>query len=228
MSKKGVTIVPDVTGGGDVGWTVVNTGHPASEMYQWLKGKRCDYVDVKWIMHSPTTTADEDKAGGQGAIVTIRQIRVGDWVLVRYSEGKMKGQEFAKICAVRTVRTGHKETCRVLVSWGYSVEHARPENRNIIASAIMEQGGMNDDYMVPSDHFDIVDADMIEDAVIEQADAREVIATIEYGLHQGVQVMLDILDKGIWFAVTDKAEDQYQLMTGNVLQQRASMPSAHL
>ncbi|KAF2224445.1 hypothetical protein BDZ85DRAFT_102457 [Elsinoe ampelina] len=227
MSRAGLTIIPRLNHEGDVGWSVVNTGQPASEAHQWQRGEKLDFAEVSWLDASAISQTDPTKARGQ-RITVIRSIHVGDWVLVRYQEGKMSGQEFAKVCAIRMCATGSKKTCRVLVSWGYSIENAAVENRGMIAKAVMQQAGLTDDCMVVSDHFDIVGQDMVDDVVMEKPDIYGVIATVDYGLHKGQRVMVDIMDDGLWLAVTDRGEDDYYLKTGKVLQEGAIKTSAHL
>ncbi|PNS21853.1 hypothetical protein CAC42_451 [Sphaceloma murrayae] len=224
MSRAGLTINPRTTEGGDVAWSVINTGCPAaSEVDEWNHGERLDFAeggstDLRMSWFNTDLGPDIVQGDARGKrLILIRSIHVGDWVLVRYTEDGVKGQEFAKVCAIRMCGSGRKKVCKLCLSWGYAIESAAERHRSSSARTVMDQAGVTTDCVVPSNHFDIVGLDMVDDVVLEKADGRGVITTLDYGLHRGVTVLVDILD-GLWLNVTDLPAHAYQLKVGNIIQ----------
>lgn len=164
---------------------------------------------MTWVDNDPSTDPVRGAAKGQ-RVILIRSIHVGDWVLVRYRENGSSGQEFAKVCGIRMCRSGRKQVCKVCISWGYDIRSAALDNRDVMAKAVMERSGLEDDCMVASDHFDIVGLEMVEDVVLEKPDEDGVISTMDYGFKDGVRVMVDMVE-GLWLAVMDKREDEFRL-----------------
>ncbi|KAF4549819.1 Hypothetical protein D9617_20g028750 [Elsinoe fawcettii] len=138
------------------------------------QGKDSAHAWDKGHPHGSAVVPD-DVLDGEDAMDGEVVVHVGDWIIVRYSQSKEAGAEFAKVCAIKEFSDdkGNKDI-RFCICWGAALKEL-DIHTDKLKFRIKEVYKLDKTSIVLSDWFDIIDITNVARVVRQGADHNGVV-----------------------------------------------------